>query len=74
MECRGFPAVAHYSWSFREQAGKQLCTGLGKQQKEPLVGSGIKGRRGVRSLELVGSDLATTSVYSWLRAKTPSEV
>lgn len=34
-----------------------------RQQKEPLAGSTIKGRRRVGGLELMGSDVATTTTH-----------
>lgn len=39
--------------------GRQLCAGLGKQQKEPLVGSGIKGRRRAGRIKLLSAELPT---------------
>ena len=57
--CRGFPAQS--VWLRQAENARQLCAGLGRQQKEPLVGCGSKGRKGAGGLEPMGSDLATTA-------------
>lgn len=50
---------SHCKWhslhsEFQKMSGRQLYAGLWKQQKEPLMGSGIKGRCRVGSVEVVG--------------------
>lgn len=54
--------------------GRQLCAGLGKQQKEPLVGSGIKGRRRAGRIKLLSAEPPTGGCWVlWSSVKTPEE-
>lgn len=59
-------------------SGRQLSAGWERQQKEPLVGCGLRGRRIAGGQELMGSDLATTANWRMLqrmllKVETPSE-